>query len=72
MAVFLGCESMLLAYILLTIHKYSQVFVGRAVFSPFISQLVLVVDVASTLVQDMVLGFVEPHEAHLGQLLKPV
>ena len=30
-----------------------------------------VVDVASTQVQDLELGFVEPHEVHLGPLLKP-
>ena len=39
---------------------------------PYIPQLVLIVGVATTQVQDFALGFVEPHEVHLGSLLKPV
>jgi len=42
------------------------------VLNPFIPQLVLVVRVASTQMQDLTFGFVEPHEIHLGPLLKPV
>lgn len=37
----------------------------------FISQLVLIVDVAATQVQDLALGLVKPHEVHLDLLLKP-
>jgi len=40
--------------------------------NPFIPQFVLVVRVASTQVQDLAFGFVEPHEVHLGPLLKAV
>ena len=35
-------------------------------------QLVLVVDVTSIQVQDLTVGFVEPHDVLLCQLLKPV
>jgi len=43
-----------------------------ATLNPFIPHLVLVVRVASTLVQDLAFGFVEPHQVHLDLLLKPV
>ena len=43
-----------------------------AVLHPSIHQLVLIVGVAMAQVQDLALGFVEPHEVHLGPLLKPV
>ena len=70
---FLGCEDTVLAHALFSIHQYPQVFFSRAVFSPFIPQLVLVVDVVtSTKVQDLTFGFVEPREVLLGPLLKPV
>jgi len=36
-----------------------------------ISQLVLIVGVATTQVQDIALGFAEPHEIHSGPLLEP-
>ena len=49
-----------------------QVFFGRVVLNLFILQIVLVVGVASTQVQDLAFRFVEPHEVHLGPLLKPV
>jgi len=42
------------------------------VLNPFIPQLVSAVGVAMTQVQDLAFGFVEPHEIHLGPLLKPV
>ena len=65
---FLGCEGTLLAHVQLPIHQYPQC---RAVLNPFIPQLVLAVRVALTQVQDLALGFVEPHEVHLDPLLKP-
>ena len=42
----------MLAHVQLDIHQYAQVFLGRAVFSTFIPQPVLVVRVASTQVRD--------------------
>ena len=62
----------MLAHVQLAIHQNSQVFFGRAVLNPFIPQLVLVVRVSSTQIQDLALGIVERHEVHLGPLLKPV
>ena len=43
-----------------------------AALNIFIPQLVLVARVAMTQVHDLAFGFVEPHEIHLGPLLKPV
>ena len=68
----LGCEGMLLTHVQLAIHQYPQVFFDRATLNPFIPQLVLVVRVASTQVQDLAFELVKPHEVHLGPLLKPV
>ena len=69
---FLGCEDTLQAHVQLFIHQYPQVSFGRSALNPFIPQLVLVVRVALTQVQDLAFGFVEPHEIHLGPLLKLV
>ena len=69
---FLGWEGTLLAHVQLPIHQYLQAFFKRAVLSPFIPQLVLLVDVALSQVQDLAFGFVDPHEVHLGPLLKPI
>ena len=66
---FLGYGSTLLAYVQPLIHQYPQVFFSRAALSPFIPQLILLVDVALTEVQDLALVFVEPHEFLLGPLL---
>jgi len=44
----------------------------RAVLCSFILQLILVVGVVATQVQELAFGFVEPHEVHLGPLLEPV
>ena len=46
-----------------------QVFFGRAVLKPFIPQLLLAEGVASTQVQHLAFGFVEPPEIHLDPLL---
>ena len=67
---FLVCKDTLLAHVQLSITHYPQVFFSRAVLNPFISQLILVVEVASMQVQNLAFGFVEPHEVHLGPLLK--
>lgn len=64
-----GCKGSLLTHVQLPIHQHPQVFFCRAAFNPFISQLVLVMGIASTQVQDLAFGFVEPHEVHLGPLL---
>ena len=69
---FRDCKGTLLTPVQLSTYLYTQVLFSRAVLNPFIFQLVLVVEVVSTLVQDLVLGFVEPHEVHLDPLLRPV
>ena len=69
---FLGCEGTVLAHVQLPIHQYPQVVFCKAALNPFIPQLALVMEVALTQVQDLAFGFVEPHEIHLGPLLKPV
>ena len=51
------------------IHQYLRVLFVRAVLHPYISKSVLTVGVAATLVQYLALGFVEPHDVHLGPLL---
>ena len=53
---FLCGEGTLLAYVQLSIHQYPQVLFVRAVLSPYILQLVLIVGVAMIQVQDLVLG----------------
>ena len=68
---FLGWKGTFLAHMQLPNHHYPQIILGRAALNPFIPQLVLVVKVALTQVQDLAFGFVEPHEIHLGSLLKP-
>ena len=66
----LSCEGTLLAHVQLAIHQYLQLLFGRAMFHPYIPQLVLMVGVAMTQVQDLLLEFVELHEVHLDPLLK--
>lgn len=60
-----GCNSRLLAHILLPTCQYPQVLFSRSVLSPYILQLVLRVGVALTQVQNPVHGFVEPHDIQL-------
>ena len=62
----------MLAHVQLPIHQHHQVFFGRVVHNPFIPQHVLVMEVATTQVQDLALEFIEPQEILLGSLLKPV
>jgi len=45
-----------------TIHQYPHVLFTTAVLHPYIPQLVLIAGVAITQVQDLVLGFIGPHE----------
>ena len=54
------------------IHQYPQVLLCRAVLKPFISQSVLILEVAPTHVHDLALGLVEPHEVHMDPLLELV
>jgi len=61
-----------MAQVQLPVHQYPRVFFCRTTFNHFISQLVLVVDVASTQVHDLAFGFVKLHEVHMASLLKPV
>jgi len=56
---FLGYKGALLAHVQFAIHQYLHVLFGRAVFHPFIPQLVLVLVVAKTQVIGLTLGFVE-------------
>ena len=69
---FLDCEDTLLSHVRLPIHQYLQVLFSRAVLYYFIPQLVLIVGVAMTQVQDLAFGFFEPHQILLGLLLEPV
>ncbi|KAK4823233.1 hypothetical protein QYF61_000093 [Mycteria americana] len=69
---FVGCKHMLPAHIQLFIHQYPQVLLHRAALNPFFLQLVLILGVAPTQVQDLALGLVEPHEVHMGPLLQLV
>jgi len=57
---FLGYQSTLLAHVQLPIHQYPQVFFSRAALNPFIPQLVFAMDIASTQVQDLAFGSVDP------------
>ena len=61
---FLVCEGTLLAHVQLPIYQYPQVFFSRAVLNPSIPQLVLLMGVALTQLEDLAFGFVEPHEVH--------
>ena len=59
----------LLIHVQLAFHQCPLVLFGRAVLYPYILQHVLLVGVATNQVQDIVLGFPEPHEILLGPLL---
>ncbi|KAK4805639.1 hypothetical protein QYF61_022397 [Mycteria americana] len=68
---FLGCERILPAHVQLFMHQYPKVLC-RAALNPFIPQPVLILEVVLTQVQDLALGLVEPHEVHMGPILKLV
>ncbi|KAK4820500.1 hypothetical protein QYF61_000079, partial [Mycteria americana] len=72
MVEFLGCECTLSAHVQLFIHQYPQVLLCRAALNSFIPEPILILGVAPTRVQDLALGLVEPHEVHMGPLLKLV
>ncbi|KAK4815928.1 hypothetical protein QYF61_010185, partial [Mycteria americana] len=67
---FLGSECTLSAHVQLFIHQYPQLLLCRTALNPFVPQPVLIPGVVPTLVQDAALGLVEPHEVHMGPLLK--
>jgi len=80
---FLGCKGTLLAHVQLDIlqldiHQlaiHPEVHFGRTAIYPFVSQLVLIVGVATTQVQDLALGFLEPLRftwAHSSSLSRPL
>jgi len=50
----------------------SHVLLSRAVLYPYSPQLVVIMGIIMTQVQDLAFGFVEPHEVLLGPLLEPV
>ena len=52
---FLGCESTPPGHVQLFIHQHPQVFLSRAALNPVIPQLVLILGVAPTQVQDLAL-----------------
>jgi len=56
MVAFRDCKGTLLAHVQLPIHQYPQVLFVRAVLYPYIPKLVLIVWVATTLMQDLALG----------------
>ena len=62
----LHCKDTLLPQVHLAVQQYLRVLFGRAVLHPYILQLLLVVEFAMTQAQDLVLGFAEPREVHLG------
>ena len=66
----MGCKCTLPAHVQLFIHQYPQVLLHRAALSLFIPQPVLIVGVALTQVQDLVLDLVEPHDVHMDPLLE--
>jgi len=60
------------ARVQLCIHHYPQVLLGRVALKPLIPQPVLILGVTPTQMQDLTLSLVEPHEVHMGPLLKLV
>jgi len=68
----LGCECTLVAHVKFFIYQYPQILLLRAALNPFISHPVLIVETAPTQMRDLALGLVEPHEVHMGPLLKLV
>lgn len=54
------------------ILQYPQVLLCRTAISPFIPQSVLILGIAPTQIQDLMLGLTEFHVVHTGPLLKPV
>ena len=63
---FLGCKGTLMAHVQLPTHQCPQVFLRGATLNSFTLQAVFVLEIASTQVQELALGFVEPHDVLLG------
>lgn len=70
--VFLGCKGTILLHVQLPSTNIPRSFSAGLWFHSYIAQHVLIVGIATTQVQDLTLGFVEPREVHLGPLLEPV
>jgi len=68
----LGCKLTLPGHVELLINQQPQVLLLRATLNPFSAQSVFVLGIALTHVQDLTLGFVEPHEVCTGPPLEPV
>ena len=58
--------------LVLFIHQYPQVLLGRAALNSLIPQPVLIAGTTLTWMQDPAFGLVEPHEVHTGPFLKLV
>ena len=69
---FLCCKHTLPGHVELFIHHCPQVLLLRAALNPFSTQLVFVLGIALTHMQDLALGPVELHEVCMGPPLKPV
>jgi len=67
-----GYESALLAHLWLFIHQYPQVLFGRVALNRFIPHPVLILAVALTHVQDLLLGLDEIRDVRMGSLLELV
>ena len=66
----LDCKGTFLSHIQFAIPQFPLTLFSRAVLNSSILWLILIVGVAMTQVQDLVLVFAEPHEVLLGTLLK--
>lgn len=68
---FLGCKHTLLPCTKLFSHQYLKDLLCRADLNQFITQSVLILEIAVTQVWDLALGPLELNEVHMGPLLKP-
>jgi len=68
----LASKHTLPAHVQLLNHQYPLLLLSRVALNPLIPQPVLIAGVALTQVQDLALDLVEPHEVHMGPLLKLV
>jgi len=69
---FRSCRCTWPAHVQFFIYQYPQVLLFRAALNSFIPQSALILGIALTQVQDLEPGLVEPHEVHMGPLLKLV
>ena len=68
----LGCRCTLPTDVESVINRHSQILNLRAVLNSFSAQIVSVLGIAPTQLQDLALGLVELHEVGMDPLLKPV